>query len=268
MWLINLVVRHYGSLIYMLSNLIDYLDSIKARDPAPRSRWEVLTYPGVWALFYHRIAHWLFEGGLYFMARLVNHFSRFFTSIDIHPGAKIGRNFFIDHGFTVIGETSEIGDNVTIYQCVTLGGTNPANGIAGKRHPTINDGAIIGAGAQILGPIVIGERSRIGANAVVTDDVPAGATMVGPKSRSTLVKAETYAKDFIPYGTPCSEKFDPSTQTLEILQCEIETLQKRVATLMAERDVAKQEAAPVAKIAPKKPAAARTKTATKRGKQV
>jgi serine O-acetyltransferase len=225
-----------------ISNLIDYLDSIKARDPAPRTRWEILLYPGVWAVAYHRVAHWLFLGHMFFLARLVNHYSRFMTGIDIHPGAKIGRNFFIDHGFSVIGETAEIGDNVTMYQNVTLGGTNPTNGAAGKRHPTILDNAIIGSGAQILGPITIGERARIGAAAVVTDDVPAGATMIGQKARSTLVKAETYAKDFMPYGTPCREMFDPATQSLEIMQCEIETLRKKVAELMAERDAV---AAPV-----------------------
>lgn len=219
-----------------ISNLIEYLDSIKERDPAPRSRWEILLYPGVWAVGYHRVAHWLFLGQMFFLARLVNHFARFLTGIDIHPGAKIGSNFFLDHGFSVIGETAEIGDNVTMYQNVTLGGTNPTNGMAGKRHPTILDNVIIGSGAQILGPITVGERARIGAAAVVTDDVPAGATMIGPKARSTLVQAETYARDFMPYGTPCREMFDPATQSLEILQCEIETLRKRIADLMAERD--------------------------------
>jgi serine O-acetyltransferase len=117
----------------MPGRLVAFLDSIKARDPAPRSRWEILTYPGVWALAYHRIAHALFRADLFFLARLVNHWSRLWTSIDIHPGATIGRNFFIDHGFSVIGETSVIGDDVTIYQNVTLGGTNPVNGVAGKR---------------------------------------------------------------------------------------------------------------------------------------
>ena len=146
----------------MLERLVAYLDSVKARDPAPRSRWEVLTYPGVWAVGYHRIAHWLFEAELFFLARLVNHWSRMFTAIDIHPGAKIGKNFFIDHGFSVIGETAEIGDNVTIYQCVTLGGTNPTNGKGGKRHPTISDDVIIGSGAQVIGPITVGRRARIG----------------------------------------------------------------------------------------------------------
>lgn len=227
-----------------ISNLVEYLDSIKARDPSPRSRWEVLLYPGVLAVALHRVAHWFYRGQMFFLARFVNHFSRLFTGIDIHPGAKIGSNFFIDHGYVIVGETAEIGDNVTIYQCVTLGGTNPTNGVAGKRHPTILDNVIIGSGAQILGPITVGERARIGAAAVVTDDVPAGATMVGQKARSTLVKAETYAKDFMPYGTPCRELFDPATQSLEILQCEIETLRKKLGELMAERD-ATESIAPV-----------------------
>ncbi len=216
--------------------LVDYLDSIKARDPAPRSRWEILLYPGVLALGLHRIAHWLFQADLFFLARFVNHFSRFLTAIDIHPGAKIGRNFFIDHGFTVIGETAEIGDDVTIYQCVTLGGTSPDNGVAGKRHPTIGNGAIIGSGAQVLGPILVGARARIGANAVVTKEVPAGAVMIGIPARQTLVDAAEYQKDFVPYGTPCSERFDPATQQVEILKCELEAMRKRLDALIVERE--------------------------------
>ena len=212
----------------MLRDLIAYLESIKERDPAPRSRWEILTYPGVWALGFHRIAHWLFMGELYFLARLVNHISRMLTAIDIHPGARIGRHFFLDHGFTVIGETAEIGDNVTIYQCVTLGGTNPTNGEPGKRHPTIEDDVIIGSGAQILGPITIGARARVGANAVVTGDVPDGATMVGRKARSTLVAAENYTQDFVPYGTPCAQSGDPMMQRLEIMQAKIDALEARL----------------------------------------
>ena len=221
----------------MFDPLIAYLDSVKARDPAPRSRWEILTYPGVWALGFHRVAHWLFAADLFFLARVVNHIARFLTAIDIHPGATIGRNFFIDHGFVVIGETAEIGDNVTIYQCVTLGGTSPDNGIAGKRHPTLSDGVIIGSGAQVLGPITLGARSRVGANSVVTKDVPAGATMVGIPARQTLVDAADYQEGLDPYGTPCSERFDPATQQLEILKCEVEQLQKRLAALAEEREV-------------------------------
>jgi serine O-acetyltransferase len=216
--------------------LIAYLDSIKARDPAPRSRLEILTYPGVWALGYHRIAHRLFKARLFFLARAVNHFSRFMTAIDIHPGATIGRNFFIDHGFVVIGETALIGDNVTIYQCVTLGGTSPDNGIAGKRHPTLSDGVIVGSGAQVLGPIVVGKGARIGANAVVTRQVPEGAVMVGIPARATMVEGGRKAPDFLAYGTPCSEMFDPATQKVELLRCELETMRKRLDALLAENE--------------------------------
>ncbi|MDO6414769.1 serine O-acetyltransferase EpsC [Sphingomonas sp. BIUV-7] len=219
----------------MKREVIAYLDSVKARDPAPRSRWEILLYPGVCALVFHRAAHWLFEAELWFLARVVNHIGRLFSAIDIHPGAKIGANFFIDHGFTVIGETAVIGDNVTIYQCVTLGGTNPANGVAGKRHPTIEDDVIIGSGAQVLGPITVGQGARIGANAVVTRDVPPGATMTGIPARPTLVDAQNY-NSFIPYGTPCSERFDPQTQQLELLKCEVETLRARLASLIEQRE--------------------------------
>ena len=217
----------------MLSGFSAYLDSVKARDPAPRSRWEILLYPGVWALGLHRVAHWLFGGELFFLARLVNHIARFMTAIDIHPGAKIGRNFFVDHGFVVIGETAEIGNDVTIYQNVTLGGTNPTNGVPGKRHPTICDGVIIGSGAQVLGPITVAPRARIGANAVVTRDVPEGATMTGIPARSTLVEADQYARGFVPYGTPCNEQSDGSAQKIEQLQAEVERLRAAVADLSA-----------------------------------
>jgi serine O-acetyltransferase len=226
----------------MFNGLIAFLDSIKARDPAARSRWEILTYPGVWALMFHRVAHWLYRGELFFVARLVNHVARLLTAIDIHPGATIGRNFFIDHGFTVIGETAQIGDDVTIYQNVTLGGTNPANGIAGKRHPTLLDGVIVGSGAQVLGPVTVGQRARIGANSVVTKDVVEGATMVGIPARLTLMGADEYSQAFMPYGTPCSEKFDPATQQLEILKCEVETLRAKLAAFVdaSEGDKAKR----------------------------
>jgi serine O-acetyltransferase len=229
----------------MFKALIQYLDSIAARDPAPRSRWEVLLYPGLLAMGLHRVAHWLFEARLYFLARVINHLSRFLTAIDIHPGAKIGKHLFIDHGFTVIGETAEIGDNVTIYPCVTLGGTNPANGKGGKRHPTLCDNVIVGSGAQILGPITVGQRARIGANAVITDDVPEGATMVGLKARSTLVSAETWLREFMPYGTPCKEPCepcppsdlsDPGYRRIEDLEAEVTALRAQVDGLLALAD--------------------------------
>ncbi|MGF1549045.1 MAG: serine O-acetyltransferase EpsC [Sphingomonadaceae bacterium] len=227
----------------MLDGLTAYLDSVKARDPAARSRWEVLLYPGVLALGLHRLGHWFYNGGLFFIARMVNHFARFLTAIDIHPGARIGRNFFLDHGFSVIGETAEIGDDVTIYQNVTLGGTNPANGIGGKRHPTIGDEVIIGSGAQVLGPITVGRRARIGANAVVTRDVPEGATMIGIPARAAMVEGGGKTRRFMPYGTPCADMFDPATQKLEILKCEVEQLQRRIAELEAEQDSAERDRA-------------------------
>ena len=223
----------------MFDKLTSYLDSIRARDPAPRSRWEILTYPGVWALGLHRAAHWLFEAELFLMARIINHTARFLTAIDIHPGAKIGKNFFIDHGFTVIGETAIIGDNVTIYQCVTLGGTNPTNGVGGKRHPTIRDNVIIGSGAQVIGPIVVGERARIGANAVVTDDVPEGATMIGLKARSTLMPVQEYMREFVPYGTPCNEPCpEPDMTRVEALELQLTEMRAEIAALRGATEVA------------------------------
>ena len=231
----------------MPGRLFSYIDSIVARDPAPRSRWEVLLYPGVWALGFHKIAHRLFKARLFFLARVVNHFARLMTSIDIHPGASIGKNFFVDHGFVVIGETAEIGDNVTMYQGSTLGGTNPTSGVGGKRHPTIGDGAIISLGAAILGPIHVGAGARIGANAVVTKDVPEGATMVGIPAKQMLVEVKPETQNFVPYGTPCSDRFDPATQKLELLQCEMQVLQKRLAELLDEREAAKAAAAAKAK---------------------
>ena len=227
----------------MVRSLTAYLDSIRARDPAPRSRAEIMLYPGVWALGLHRVAHWLFGRRLFFLARFVNHLSRAWTAIDIHPGATIGRRFFIDHGFVVIGETAHIGDDVTIYQCVTLGGTSPDNGVAGKRHPTLADGVIIGSGAQVLGPILVGPRARIGANAVVTREVPAGAVMVGIPARPTMIDGGAApAPRFVPYGTPCSEMFDPATQKLELMRCELETMRKRLDALLAERDAGEEGA--------------------------
>ena len=208
----------------LFSGLVEYLDSVKARDPAARSRWEILIYPGAWALALHRVAHWLYGGKLYFLARLVNHFSRFLTAIDIHPGAIIGKRFFIDHGFTVVGETAEIGDDVTIYQSVTLGGTNPSSGEAGKRHPTLKDGVVIGSGAQVLGPITVGEGARVGANAVVTRDVVPGATVIGIPAKPVPVDVAETPPGFVPYGTPCNEIADPVLARLCELEREIERL--------------------------------------------
>ena len=181
-------------------------------------------------------SHWLYRRRAFFLARAVNHWARAWTAIDIHPGAAIGRNFFIDHGFVVIGETAVIGDDVTIYQCVTLGGTSPDNGVAGKRHPTLADGVIIGSGAQVLGPIVVGARARVGANAVVTKNVPEGAVMVGIPARATTVAGGKGEAPFLAYGTPCAEMFDPQTQKVELLRCELESLRKRLDALLEDGD--------------------------------
>ena len=219
----------------MISGLLAYLDSVKARDPAARSRWEVLLYPGVLALGMHRIGHWLYGGRLFFLARMVNHLARFLTAIDIHPGAKIGRNFFIDHGFTVIGETAEIGDDVTIYQNATLGGTNPTNGVGGKRHPTLRDRVVISSGAQVLGPVVVGEGAKVGANAVLTKDVAPGATVVGIPARPVPVDTVHYSPGFVPYGTPCGDDVDPSRVGIAELEREVAALRKELEALKRSR---------------------------------
>jgi serine O-acetyltransferase len=185
-----------------------FLQSIIDRDPAAKSKLSlILTYPGVKAVFFHRIANFFSVAKFDLIARIISQFSRFLTGIEIHPGARIGKNLFIDHGMgVVIGETSEIGDNVTIYHMATLGGIAPSINSNDqrniKRHPTIGDEAVIGSGAQVLGPIIVGRCAKIGANAVVTKDVPEKAVMVGiPAKNVGLADSE-----FKPYGiTPDSD---------------------------------------------------------------
>jgi len=185
-----------------------FLQSIIDRDPAAKSKLSlVLTYPGVKAIFFHRIANFFSVAKFHLIARIISQFSRFLTGIEIHPGAKIGKNLFIDHGMgVVIGETSDIGDNVTIYHMATLGGIAPSINSNDqrniKRHPTIEDEVVIGSGAQVLGPVTVGRCAKIGANAVITKDVPEKAVMVGiPAKNVGLADSE-----FKPYGiTPDSD---------------------------------------------------------------
>ena len=183
----------------------DYLDSIIKRDPAARNKLSILlSYPGVKAVFFHLIASKFWEIKFYLIARMISQFSRFLTGIEIHPAAKIGKNLFIDHGMgVVIGETSEIGNNVTIYHGVTLGGISPAENSDSqrnlKRHPTIKNNVIIGSGAQILGPIVVENNAKIGANSVILKDVPKNGTMVGNPARN-INKDNKIDKEFKPYG--------------------------------------------------------------------
>jgi serine O-acetyltransferase len=166
----------------MFSRLREDVSSVFERDPAARTSWEVLTcYPGLHAIVIHRAAHWLWARRLRWLGRFVSHLARFLTGIEIHPGATIGRRFFIDHGMgVVIGETAVIGDDVTLYHGVTLGGTSWHQG---KRHPTLQDGVVVGAGAKVLGPITVGIRAKVGSNAVVVKDVPRGMTAVGNPAR-------------------------------------------------------------------------------------
>ena len=182
-----------------------FLQSIIDRDPAAKSKISlVLTYPGVKAVFFHRIANFFSTAKFDLIARIISQFSRFLTGIEIHPKAKIGKNLFIDHGMgVVIGETSEIGDNVTIYHMVTLGGISPSinsdNQRNIKRHPTLKDNVVVGSGAQVLGPVIIGKNAKIGANAVVTKDVPENAIMVGIPAKNVGVSSID-DKTFKPYG--------------------------------------------------------------------
>ena len=185
----------------------DFLESIIKRDPAAKSKLSIiLTYPGVKAVFFHKIANFFSVAKFDLIARIISQFSRFLTGIEIHPKSKIGKNLFIDHGMgVVIGETSEIGDNVTIYHMVTLGGISPSIDSDSqrnlKRHPTLKDNVVIGSGAQVLGPVIVGENAKVGANAVVTKDVPENAVMVGIPAKNV----GTTTKEFKPYGiTPSS----------------------------------------------------------------
>lgn len=220
----------------MFKSLKREIDVVFDRDPAARSRIEVvLCYPGFHAMLFYRLANWLWRRRRFLLGRYVSHVGRVLTGIEIHPGATIGRGLFIDHGVgVVIGETAEIGDDVTLYQGVTLGGTSLEKG---KRHPTVETGAIIGAGAKVLGPLTVGAGARVGSNAVVVKDVPAGATVVGIPGRVVKArggKAEAEPR-FAAYAQDTANLPDPVARVVDGLLTEVRRLQERVEQLEGER---------------------------------
>ena len=224
----------------ILKNLRDDIDTILKHDPAARSALEVvLCYPGLHALLFYRIAHWLWERRWLITGRFISQLGRMFTGIEIHPGARIGRRLFIDHGMgVVIGETAEIGDDVTLYQGVTLGGTKLHRG---KRHPTLADGVIVGAGAKVLGGFTVGKGARIGPNALVLSEVPPGARALGIPARPMAREEAGQKQEFLPYGTPCDDIPDPIARALNGLLDEVHALRARVAELEQERETAPSE---------------------------
>jgi serine O-acetyltransferase len=219
----------------MFSRIREDIASVFDRDPAARSAWEILTcYPGLHALLFHRLTHRLWGWRLHWLARWISHFARWVTGIEIHPGATIGRRFFIDHGMgVVIGETAEIGDDVTLYHGVTLGGTTWNKG---KRHPTLGKGVVVGAGAKILGPLVVGDYAKVGSNAVVVKDVPPGATAVGIPARIIMEErdqareAHAAKLGFSAYGLS-SRDDDPVAQAIRGLTDHTAELEAHIAEL-------------------------------------
>ena len=216
---------------FVFRQLREDVRSIKERDPAARSTWEVLTcYPGLHAIWVHRIAHWFWTHGLRWLGRFSSHFGRWLTGIEIHPAVVVGRRVFIDHGMgVVIGETAEIGDDCTIYQGVTLGGTSLYRGT--KRHPTLGKGVVVSAGAKVLGGFTVGDGAKIGSNAVVLKEVPAGVTVVGVPGR--VVEDSARAKDkaqFAAYGVVPGQE-DPYYKTLQSLVEHAQELEQNVSAL-------------------------------------
>ncbi len=232
----------------MFKSLKAEIDATIARDPAAKSWVEVLLcYPGFQAVMTHRLTHWLWRHHMKLPARWISQVARVMTGIEIHPGAKVGRRFFIDHGMgVVVGETAEIGDDVTLYQGVTLGGVSPSVDSDSqrdqKRHPTLEDGVIVGSGAQILGPFTVGKNARVGANAVVTKPVPEGATVVGiparvvgPKVLPFEAKPKKEDTTFAAYGLPKDGVPDPVARAFDSLEEEIARLHARIDELQGEQ---------------------------------
>ncbi len=215
----------------MFRQLREDIASVFERDPAARSTWEVVTcYPGLHAIWSHRLAHWFWMHGLSWLGRFTSHLGRWFTGIEIHPAAVVGRRVFIDHGMgVVIGETAEIGDDCTIYQGVTLGGTSLYRGT--KRHPTLGKGVVVSAGAKVLGGFTVGDGAKVGSNAVVLKEVPAGATVVGIPGR--IVEASSKKEDktqFATYGVVPDQE-DPYAKTLQSLVDHAQELEQTVSAL-------------------------------------
>lgn len=221
----------------ILKTLREDIQAFLTRDPAARSGFEVvILYQGFHALVFYRLAHMFWNIGWCFIGRLISQFGRLFTGIEIHPGASIGQRFVIDHGAgVVIGETSIIGDDVTLYHDVTLGGVAPSIDsvaqVGQKRHPTLKNGTIIGSGAQILGPITIGDNVRIGANAVVTTNIPGGVTAVGIPARVVMPKDRSIQQEFRAYATSEEGQPDPVAETIDTLRRQVTLLLERVGEL-------------------------------------
>jgi serine O-acetyltransferase len=215
----------------MFARIREEIAVVFDRDPAARNTWEVITcYPGFHATLFHRVAHCLWGARLRWLARFTSHVSRWLTGIEIHPGATIGRRFFIDHGMgVVVGETAEIGDDCTLYHGVTLGGTSWNKG---KRHPTLEKGVVVGAGAKILGPITIGEGARIGSNAVVIKEVPAGATAIGIPAR--IIEAEAAANGRFAAYAVVKDSNDPMGKAVHELIGHSADIDRRLEQLLAE----------------------------------
>jgi serine O-acetyltransferase len=223
----------------VIQTLREDFKAVFERDPAVRSVFEIIfCYPGFHAMLFYRLAHWFWVNQYYFLGRLVSHLGRFFTGIEIHPGAKIGHGFFIDHGMgVVIGETAEIGDNCTLYHGVTLGGTSWAKE---KRHPTLGDNVVVGSGAKILGPFTVGDNSKVGSNSVVVKEVPPDSTVVGVPGRVVFTEGQKHeVRADLEHG----RLPDPEAKAISCLFDQIRALEKRVQELTDEHEELKSHLA-------------------------